>query len=468
MKGNKKQMQILALCISMVMLILSACGKTEEPVEVMADTAEVEVEAEPEIEEPTVIEEKGEEEGKEEETEAEETEEIEEEPLAMVPYYEEKKLEFCKDTSLTIQGTRADINNEDDIEQVDAEWIIKSIDISDPENGFQTITIQHECTGYLWTDQSSRFLFNISMPSARYCDLNSGKCFPTIILSEDGKMGYQTMVEWDGQTYEINYTEGVEWNDGTEWTPDGKGGYILPSTMCITDTFVVSEGYEGLGMILSPLTLDAMSDKSYGVHDEQEFFIHEILELDEGSIPFDMMDIYKILKEDSAVDDVSNKENSITNAETPKENSTSTNSSNTTPKQDDKKEQQSTHTHSYTSSISKSPTCTENGIMTYTCDCGSSYTEPIPASGHQWTTTTETISHPSTGHYETVTKKEAFCGCGASGFQSQEELNAHLEAGCPSQSGGIREWSEEIWVVDNEPWEETITVTKCAVCGAQG
>lgn len=459
MKRNKKQMQILAVCISMVMLFLSACGKAEEPVEVMADAAEVE--AEPEIEDPTAIEEKGEEEGKEEETEAEETEE--EKPLA-VPYAEEKKLEFCRDTSLTIQGTRADINNEDDIEQVDAEWIIKSIDISEPENGYQAITIQHECTGYLWTDQSSRFLFNISMPSARYCDLNSGKCFPTIILSEDGKMGYQTMVEWDGQSYEINYTEGVEWNDGTEWTPDGKGGYILPSTMCITDTFVVSEGYEGLGMILSPLTLDAMFDKSYGVHDEQEFFIHEILELDEGSIPFDMMEIYKILKEDSAVDDVSNKENSVTNTENPKENSTTTNNSSTTPKQDDKKEQQSTHTHSYTSSVSKSPTCTENGIMTYTCACGSSYTEPIPASGHQWTTTTETISHPSTGHYETVEKKQCFCNCGFT-CSTHDELMAHQET-CYSGTGGVDTWTENVWIVDSETWEEVITVTKCSVCGA--
>lgn len=467
MKRNKKQMQILSLCISMVMLILSACGKAEEPVEVMADEAEIEVEAEPEIEEPT-IEEKGEEEGKEEETEAEETEEIEE-PLAMVPYYEEKKLEFCKDTSLTIQGTRADINNEDDIEQVDAEWIIKSIDISDPENGFQTITIQHECTGYLWTDQSSRFLFNISMPSARYCDLNSGKCFPTIILSEDGKMGYQTMVEWDGQSYEINYTEGVEWNDGTEWTPDGKGGYILPSTMCITDTFVVSEGYEGLGMILSPLALDAMSDKSYGVHDEQEFFIHEILELDEGSIPFDMMDIYKILKEDSAVDDVSNKENSITNAETPKENSTSTNSSNTTPKQDDKKEQQSTHTHSYTSSVTKNPTCSEEGIRTYTCSsCGASYNEPIAKTDHNWVPITESVYHPSTGHYETVTKKELYCNCGAT-FGSMDELNAHTETHTDGDPGrGVRETSENVWIVDQpEYYADEVTGYQCSVCGAR-
>lgn len=489
MKGNKKQMQFLTVCISIVLLLLSACGKTEESVEVVADAAEVE--AENEIEEPAAIEE---EEGKEEEDVPEEIEE--EKPLAVISYSEENKLKFCKDIDLTIQGTRADINNEDDIEQVDAEWIIKSIDISEPENGFQTITIQHECIGYLWTDQSNRFLFNISMPSARYCDLNTGKCFPTIIMSEDGKMGYQTMVEWDGLAVEIDYTEGVEWNDGTEWTPDGKGGYTLPSTMCITDTFVVSESYEGLGMILSPLTLDTMSDKSYGVHDEQEFYIHEILAADEGSVLFDMMDIYKILKEDSVADDESNKENSAMNTENPKENSTITNNSSTTPKQDDKKEQQSTHTHSYTSSVTKNPTCTEEGVRTYTCSCGNSYVESIPAAGHQWITTTETISHPSTGHFETVTETTYSCMnmnvCGYNRYGTWEEFEAHCKASeeaweaahadfewdgtseqvlhemstlCTTDGFIQRKETKETWIVDSEGCEETVTVNKCSVCG---
>ena len=43
-----------------------------------------------------------------------------------------------------------------------------------------------------------------------------------------------------------------------------------------------------------------------------------------------------------------------------------------------------THSHSYTSAVTKNPTCTENGIRTYTCSCGDSYTEKIAASGHQW------------------------------------------------------------------------------------
>lgn len=40
------------------------------------------------------------------------------------------------------------------------------------------------------------------------------------------------------------------------------------------------------------------------------------------------------------------------------------------------------HGHSYTSSITTAPTCTEKGVLTYKCECGHSYTEALPAKGH--------------------------------------------------------------------------------------
>ena len=42
------------------------------------------------------------------------------------------------------------------------------------------------------------------------------------------------------------------------------------------------------------------------------------------------------------------------------------------------------HYHNYTSSVTKQPTCTDTGVRTYTCSCGESYTETIPATGHTW------------------------------------------------------------------------------------
>ena len=42
-----------------------------------------------------------------------------------------------------------------------------------------------------------------------------------------------------------------------------------------------------------------------------------------------------------------------------------------------------THVHSYTSSVTTKATCTTDGIKTFTCLCGDSYTETIKATGHK-------------------------------------------------------------------------------------
>lgn len=42
------------------------------------------------------------------------------------------------------------------------------------------------------------------------------------------------------------------------------------------------------------------------------------------------------------------------------------------------------HTHTYSSSITTQPTCTATGVRTFTCSCGSSYTETVAALGHAW------------------------------------------------------------------------------------
>lgn len=41
--------------------------------------------------------------------------------------------------------------------------------------------------------------------------------------------------------------------------------------------------------------------------------------------------------------------------------------------------------HSYTSKVTTAETCTSAGVRTYTCSCGRSYTESIPALGHSYT-----------------------------------------------------------------------------------
>lgn len=42
------------------------------------------------------------------------------------------------------------------------------------------------------------------------------------------------------------------------------------------------------------------------------------------------------------------------------------------------------HTHSYVDEETKEATCTEAGLITYTCECGESYTETVKAKGHDF------------------------------------------------------------------------------------
>lgn len=46
--------------------------------------------------------------------------------------------------------------------------------------------------------------------------------------------------------------------------------------------------------------------------------------------------------------------------------------------------QEDVHTHSYSESVTKEPSCVDAGEKTFACECGDSYTEPIEAIGHQF------------------------------------------------------------------------------------
>ena len=65
------------------------------------------------------------------------------------------------------------------------------------------------------------------------------------------------------------------------------------------------------------------------------------------------------------------------------------------------------HIHSYISVVTIAATCTENGVLTYTCDCGDRYEEAIPAAGHQHQ---ETVTAPTCTEQGYTTYLCALCG----------------------------------------------------------
>lgn len=56
-----------------------------------------------------------------------------------------------------------------------------------------------------------------------------------------------------------------------------------------------------------------------------------------------------------------------------------------TPETETVAEKTEAHEHAYKEAVTTAATCTEEGVKTYTCECGDTYTEAIPATGHSFT-----------------------------------------------------------------------------------
>lgn len=85
------------------------------------------------------------------------------------------------------------------------------------------------------------------------------------------------------------------------------------------------------------------------------------------------------------------------------------------------------HVHKYNSGIvTKEPTCTNTGVKTYTCvDGDDSYTETIPALGHDYVTRTETVTVKEAWD-EDVWESRYICnGCGEQ-FKTEREIGRHM------------------------------------------
>ena len=109
------------------------------------------------------------------------------------------------------------------------------------------------------------------------------------------------------------------------------------------------------------------------------------------------------------------------------------------------------HTHSYTSKVTKQPTCTATGVKTFACSCGDSYTETIPATGHKYSTEW-TIDKQATCT-EAGSKSHHCTVCGA-----KKDVTAIPATGHKFDNGKITK----------QPTETTtgIKTYTCTVCGA--
>lgn len=128
------------------------------------------------------------------------------------------------------------------------------------------------------------------------------------------------------------------------------------------------------------------------------------------------------------------------------------------------------HVHKYNSGVvTKEPTCTDTGVKTYTCvDGDDSYTETIPALGHDYVTRTETVTVKEAWD-EPVLEPRYICnGCGKS-FKTGEEVGVHLilanRENPDTPCGNYHSEAVQVNTIHHPAETETRTYKVCSRCG---
>ena len=124
------------------------------------------------------------------------------------------------------------------------------------------------------------------------------------------------------------------------------------------------------------------------------------------------------------------------------------------------------HVHKYNSGVvTKEPTCTDTGVKTYTCvDGDDSYTETIPALGHDYVTRTETVTVKEAWDEDVYESRYICYGCGAS-FETAREVGRHILAVPNDTCGSYYVDDIKVNTIHHPAETETRTYKVCSCCG---
>lgn len=133
---------------------------------------------------------------------------------------------------------------------------------------------------------------------------------------------------------------------------------------------------------------------------------------------------------------------------------------------DNNKPTEKPHVHKYNSGVvTKEPTCTNTGVKTYTCvDGDDSYTETIPALGHDYVTRTETVTVKEAWDEPVLEPRYICCGCGEQ-FTNTTDVCRHILAVPNDKCGSYYSDAVQVNTIHHPAETETRTYKVCSRCG---
>lgn len=133
---------------------------------------------------------------------------------------------------------------------------------------------------------------------------------------------------------------------------------------------------------------------------------------------------------------------------------------------DNNKPTEKPHVHKYNSGVvTKEPTCTDTGVKTYTCvDGDDSYTETIPALGHDYVTRTETVTTKEAWDEPVLEPRYICCGCGEQ-FTNTTDVCRHILAVPNDKCGSYYSDAVQVNTIHHPAETETHTYNVCSRCG---
>ena len=133
---------------------------------------------------------------------------------------------------------------------------------------------------------------------------------------------------------------------------------------------------------------------------------------------------------------------------------------------DNNKPTEKPHVHKYNGGVvTKEPTCTDTGVKTYTCvDGDDSYTETIPALGHNPVQRTETVTTKEAWDEDVYEPRYICCGCNEQ-FTNTTDACIHILAVPNDKCGSYYSDDVQVNTIHHPAETETRTYKVCSRCG---